>query len=139
MSGVVRFSVSIDEKLLEGFDSLIQRKGYTNRSEAVRDLIRDRLVQEEWESGNKETVGSITLVYSHEVRELTEVLTELQHRHHTSIVSSMHIHLDEHNCLEVLVVRGKAKNIRSIADGLIGTRGVKHGKLTLTTTGRDLV
>ncbi len=139
MSGVVRFSVSIDEKLLEGFDSLIQRKGYTNRSEAVRDLIRDRLVQEEWESGNKETVGSITLVYSHEVRELTEVLTELQHRHHTSIVSSMHIHLDEHNCLEVLVVRGKAKNIRSIADGLIGTRGVKHGKLTLTTTGRHLV
>ena len=139
MSGVVRFSVSMDGKLLEGFDRLIRKKGYTNRSEAIRDIIRDKLVQEEWESGNRETVGSITLVYSHEVRELTEVLTELQHKHYMSVISSMHIHLDEHNCLEVLVVRGKTKDIRSIADGLIGTRGVKHGKLTLTTTGKDLV
>jgi len=139
MSGIRRFGVSIDSKLLEDFDRLIREKGYNNRSEAIRDLIRDKLVQEEWELGTKETVGSVTLVYSHEVRELTEVLTGLQHEHHRSIISTMHIHLDEHNCLEVLVVRGKANDIKSIADKLIGTRGVKHGKLTLTTTGKDLM
>ncbi len=93
---------------------------------------------EEWESITTETVGTITLVYSHDTRELTDNLTDLQHHYHKSILSAMHIHLDEHNCLEVIVVKGKAKDIKAIADRLIGTRGVKHGKLAVTTTGKSL-
>ena len=135
---IKRFGVSLDEILLERFDSLIDKKGHANRSEAIRDLIRDSLVMEEWETSAAETVGTITIVYSHETRELTDTLTDLQHRYHSSIISAMHIHLDEHNCLEVIVVRGKAKDIKAIADRLIGTKGVKHGKLTVTTTGKHL-
>lgn len=135
---LVRFGISLDNILLERFDSLIEKKGYANRSEAIRDLIRDSLVMEEWESTIAETVGTITIVYSHDKRELTDTLTELQHHSFSSITSSMHIHLDEHNCLEVIVVKGKAKDIKAIADRLIGTKGVKHGKLTLTTTGKHL-
>lgn len=133
-----RFGISLDSGLLEGFDRLLAKRGYTNRSEAIRDLIRDELVKHQWEAGKEETVGTITIVYSHDTRELTETLTELQHAFHSSIVSTMHIHLDGHNCLEVQVVRGKGSEIKKIADRLIGTRGVKHGKLTLTTTGKGL-
>lgn len=133
-----RFGVSLEKELLERFDRLIAGKGCHSRSEAIRDLIRDLLVSEQWEAGTEETAGTITIVYSHDTRELTETLTEMQHDHFASIVSTMHIHLDGHNCLEVLVVRGKAGEIRRIADRLIGTKGVKHGKLALTTTGREL-
>ncbi len=136
--GIARFGVSLDNVLLQKFDSLLEKKGYANRSEAIRDLIRDSLVMEEWESSTSETVGSITIVYSHDTRELTDTLTDLQHHYFDSIVSSMHIHLDEHNCLEVIVVKGKAKDIKAIADRLIGKKGVKHGKLTVTTTGKHL-
>jgi len=136
---ITRFGISLDRELLKNFDQLIARKGYTNRSEAIRDLIRDSLVQDEWEGGNKETIGTITIVYAHDTRELTEVLTDLQHHFYTSIISTLHVHLDEHNCLEVLVVKGKGKDIKKIADRLIGTRGVKHGKLTATTTGKELL
>ncbi|MDP3296184.1 MAG: nickel-responsive transcriptional regulator NikR [Thermodesulfovibrionia bacterium] len=136
--GIKRFGISLDSSLLRNFDSLIARKGYANRSEAIRDLIRDSLVMEEWESSTVETVGTITIVYSHETRELTDTLTDIQHRYHSSIISAMHIHLDEHNCLEVIVVKGRAKDIKTIADRLIGTKGVKHGKLTVTTTGKHL-
>jgi CopG family nickel-responsive transcriptional regulator len=135
---VIRFGISLENPLLERFDDLIKKKGYASRSEAVRDLIRDSLVTEEWASFTAETVGTITLVYSHDTRELTDNLTDLQHHYHNSIISSMHIHLDEHNCLEVIVVKGKAKDIKTIADRLIGTKGVKHGKLTVTTTGKNL-
>lgn len=134
----MRFSISLDGELLERFDGLIASKGYPNRSEAIRDLLRDTLVKEQWEAGEEETVGTITIVYSHDTRELADTLTDLQHRYHTSIVSTMHIHLDAHNCLEVLVVKGKGADIKKIADSLIGTKGVKHGKLTVTTTGKDL-
>jgi CopG family nickel-responsive transcriptional regulator len=136
---VTRFGVSLDNILLERFDSLLGKKGYANRSEAIRDLIRDSLVMEEWESSTSETVGSITIVYSHDTRELTDTLTDLQHHYYDAIISSMHIHLDEHNCLEVIVVKGKAKDIKAIADRLIGTKGVKHGKLSVTTTGKRLM
>ncbi|OIP62828.1 MAG: nickel-responsive transcriptional regulator NikR [Nitrospirae bacterium CG_4_9_14_3_um_filter_53_35] len=135
---VIRFGISLEKPLLERFDRQIRKKGYASRSEAIRDLIRDSLVTEEWESATAETVGTITIVYSHETHELTDTLTDLQHRYFYSIISSMHIHLDEHNCLEVIVVKGKAKDIRAIADKLIGTKGVKHGKLSVTTTGKHL-
>jgi CopG family nickel-responsive transcriptional regulator len=139
MSGVARFGVSIDSKLIKKFDALIERKGYRARSEALRDLIRERLVEEEWESGDQDTIGTVTIVYNHHTRELDHALTDLQHRSFHQIISALHIHLDAHNCLEVLVVRGKSKDIRKIADSLIGTKGVKHGKLTMTTTGKELV
>jgi CopG family transcriptional regulator, nickel-responsive regulator len=142
MGETVRFGISIDDELLGRFDALSAEKGYVNRSEAIRDLIRDALVERTWESGvedlGEETVGTVTLVYDHHVRDLSDRLTEQQHNHHHEIVSALHIHLDAHNCLEVLVVRGKAAVVRKIADELIGVKGVKHGKLVMTTTGSRL-
>ncbi len=135
---LIRFGISLETTLLERFDSLIRKKGYSSRSEALRDLIRGSLVKEEWESSAEETVGTITIVYSHDIRELPDTLADLQHHYHHSIISSMHIHIDSHNCLEVIIVKGKAKDIKAIADRLIGTKGVKHGKLTVTTTGKHL-
>jgi CopG family nickel-responsive transcriptional regulator len=138
VSGLTRFGVSIDSVLIKKFDALIRRKGYTARSEAIRDMIRDNLVEQEWEAENRETVGTITIVYSHHTRELGHALTDMQHKSFHQIISTLHVHLDAHNCLEVLVVKGKSHEIRRIADRLIGTRGVKHGKLTTTTTGKEL-
>jgi CopG family nickel-responsive transcriptional regulator len=138
MSQVTRFGVSLEENLLAQFDRVIARKGYTNRSEALRDLIRESLVREQWELGTEEAVGTLTLVYSHDVHELADKLTDLQHAHYRTIVSTLHVHLDPHHCLEVLVLRGKAKELKAIADRLIGTRGVKHGTFSATTEGRAL-
>ncbi|KPK90605.1 MAG: nickel-responsive regulator [Deltaproteobacteria bacterium SM23_61] len=138
MSGLTRFGVSIPDSLLADFDRLIARKGYQNRSEAIRDLIRDSLVIEEWKEGKKEMVGAISLVYSHHTRELSRILTQMQHDHYRTILSTLHIHLDKHNCLEVLVVKGKAEEIKKIGDRLVGTKGVKHGKISLTSTGKNL-
>ena len=137
MKGLVRFGVSLDGRLLEEFDRLIQAKGYATRSEALRDLIRANLVEEQWAS-NRETVGSVTIVYDHHVRDLTEKLTELQHSFQQLIVSSLHVHLDHDHCLEVLVLRGQGRDIRKVSDALIGTKGVKHGKLVMTTSGKGL-
>ena len=138
MGETIRFGISIDDKLLESFDRLIEDKGYLNRSEAIRDLIRSALVEEKWEGGDAETVGTVTLVYNHHVRDLSDKLTEQQHAHHDQVISALHVHLDAHNCLEVLVVRGKARDVKKIADELIGVKGVKHGKLVMTSTGADL-
>ncbi len=138
MGEVTRFGVSLDEKLLRQFDRLIVRKGYANRSEAIRDLIREALVREQWELGTEEAVGTITLVYDHDTRDLADKLTDLQHAHYESIVSTLHVHLDAHHCLEVLVLRGTARTLKEIADRLIGTRGVKHGTFSATTEGRAL-
>ena len=138
MSTITRFGISMDSKLLQRFDRLIAKHGYSNRSEAFRDLVRERLVKEEWEEENVETVGTITLIYDHHKRELTETLTKHQHQHHDAVISAMHVHLDHDNCLEVLAVQGKAKDIRKIADEIISTKGVKHGKLVMTTTGKNL-
>jgi CopG family nickel-responsive transcriptional regulator len=135
---LTRFGVSLDEKLLAQFDKVNERKGYTNRSEAIRDLIRDNLVREQWEHGKGEAVGTITLVYGHDTHDLADRLTDLQHDHYKEIVSTLHVHLDAHHCLEVLVLRGKASNLKAIADRLIGTRGVKHGTFSATTEGHAL-
>ncbi len=135
MADLVRFGISIPESLLESFDALIGRAGYANRSEAIRDLIRNRLVDAAWEGGTGEMIGTLTLVYDHHVHELGDALTEIQHQHHAAILSTLHIHLDAHQCLEVLVLRGPVPVIKHIADALIGMRGVKHGKLTVTSAG----
>jgi len=124
--------------LLGQFDQLIERKGYVNRSEAIRDLVRAALVEDQWERGDEETVGTVTIVYDHHTRDLADKLTEHQHSHHDAIISALHVHLDHHNCLEVVVVRGTADQVRRLADEMIGTKGVKHGKLAMTTTGQGL-
>ena len=138
MSDLCRIGVAIDAGLLEKFDGLIAKRGYTNRSEAFRDLIRDELVEKAWESPRRLVVGTVTLIYDHHVRLLNEKLTDMQHAHHHRILSTLHVHLDQDNCLEVLVVRGKAGAVRKIADALISTKGVKHGRLTITSTGAGL-
>lgn len=138
MEEIVRFGVSMEKNLLASFDELISRKGYANRSEALRDLVRDHLVEEEWKVEKKEMIGTITIVYNHHTRGLSDTLIDLQHHFHNLIISTMHLHMDEDNCLEVLVVKGMVDKIKSIADKLISTRGVKHGKLTMTTTGKEL-
>jgi len=138
MDKVTRFGVSIPAELVQSFDSIIKAKGYANRSEAIRDMMRDYLVESEWESGESEVVGTVTLVYDHHVRELSNVLTNLQHAFHDQILCSTHVHLDEHNCLEVVVVKGTSGQVQTIADHLISTKGVKHGKLVCTTTGERL-
>ena len=138
MSELSRIGVAIDSDLLAKFDSLIQGRGYTNRSEAFRDLIREELVQKIWEKPDQQVVGTVTLVYDHHVRMLSEKLTGIQHDFHHNILSTLHVHLDHDNCLEVLIVKGKAAAVQKVADALISTKGVKHGRLTLTTTGADL-
>ena len=138
MGELSRIGVAIDSDLLEKFDELIARRGYTNRSEAFRDLIRDELVQKQWESPDSTVVGTVTLVYDHHVRMLNEKLTDIQHQAFHNILSTLHVHLDHDNCLEVLVVKGKARDVQKIADILISTKGVKHGRLTITSPGAGL-
>jgi len=139
MGRLVRFGVAMDEDLLAKFDELVARRGTaTNRSEAVRDLVRETLVEEQWEAPDEEIVGTITMVFDHHANDLAEKLDSLQHAHHDKVVSSMHVHLDAHNCLEVIVVRGASGEIRGIAEAILGTKGVKHGKLVTTTTGHHL-
>jgi CopG family nickel-responsive transcriptional regulator len=138
MGELSRIGVAIDSDLLDKFDKLIEQRGYTNRSEAFRDLIRDELVEKAWESPESHVVGTVTLVYDHHVRQLSEKLTDIQHDFHESILSTMHVHLDHDLCLEALVVRGKAADVRKVADTLISTKGVKHGRLTITTSGTEL-
>ncbi len=138
MSELIRFSVSADDGLVARFDELIADQGYVNRSEAVRDLMRNALVERQWEAEEGEAVGTVTLVFDHHSRDLSNKLTEHQHSHHHEIVSTLHIHLDAHHCLEVVVLRGEIREIDRIASELIGTKGVKHGRFVATTTGEGL-
>jgi CopG family nickel-responsive transcriptional regulator len=138
MADLVRFGVSIPDDLLDKFDVLIAEQGYTNRSEAIRDLIRNRFVEDEWSRSAEDVVGTVTVVYNHEQSELAQKLTEIQHRKHDLIISSVHVHLDQHNCLEVLIMRGAPTEVKKAGELLISTRGVKHGKITMTTTGKEL-
>jgi len=138
MEKVTRFGVSLDSGLLEQFDRLNRARGYTNRSEAIRDLIREKLVEEEWKAGDAQVAGTVSLVYDHHFLELPRRLTEIQHDHHELVISTVHVHLDHHNCLEVLVLKGRADEVKAFGESLVSTRGIKHGKLTLTTTGKEL-
>jgi CopG family transcriptional regulator, nickel-responsive regulator len=129
---LIRFGVSMEESLLEEFDLLCKLKGYSNRSEAIRDILRDQLVENEVQGEKADAVGTVTILYSHHQRELEGKLTEYQHSHLHAVISALHVHLDHHLCLEVLVLRGKTGVIKKIADGLIATKGVKHGKLVIS-------
>ena len=139
MSTLVRFGVSVEEKLIEQFDRLIGEKGYNSRSEAIRDLMRSELVAEKWRVGNQETVGTLTVIYDHALTEVERQLTDMQHAEHGNVISSLHVHLDKARCLEVIVLRGKAKQLKRLADRLLSRTGVKHGQLVMTTKGEELV
>jgi CopG family nickel-responsive transcriptional regulator len=138
MSKVVRFGVSLEKELLDKFDRLIKEKKYSNRSEAIRDLIRENLVKREWIEG-KEVAGAITLVFDHHKRDLVNILTDIQHDFYQIIISSQHIHLDHSNCLEIIVVRGKPAEVQELTNQLKSNVGVKYGTLSIATTGKELV
>lgn len=137
IENVTRFSISLAPSLLLQLDQMSAEKGYANRSLAVADMIRNQLVEHRQKNGTEDIAGTITLVYDHHKPHLQSTLTDIQHDHHDVILSTVHVHLDHHNCLEVLLVRGKGNVIRKIADALITAKGVKHGKLTVTTTGKE--
>ena len=136
--GAVRFSISLPASLASQLDRMVAEKGYDNRSLAVADMIRGQLVEHRQQFGDKEIAGTITLLYDHHRQHVQAALTDIQHDHHDVIIATLHVHLDHHNCLEILAVRGKAAIIKRIADELIAAKGVKHGKLTVTSTGKDL-
>jgi len=136
--GVVRFTVSVPRELAQQLDQMTSEKGYDNRSLAVADLVRAALVEHRQNLDDQDIAGTITLVYDHHKQHVQAALTDIQHDHHDVIISTLHVHLDHHNCLEVLVVRGQSKTIKRIADELIAAKGVKHGKLTVTSSGTDL-
>lgn len=137
MKKIARFGVSLDESLLNHFDLLIKRKGYSCRSEALRDLIRKEMVHEAWQEG-EEIAGAITLIYDHHQRELVHKLMTIQHDFGGIIISNQHIHLDHFHCLEIVAVKGRADKVRSLADTLGAAKGVKHAALSMSSTGREL-
>lgn len=137
MAKLIRFGISIDKDLQEKFDRLIGSKNYTNRSEAIRDLIRQELIKKEWRE-DKEVAGAITLIYDHHKRELVNKLTDLQHDFQKLIMSTQHIHLDHDNCLEIIAVKGAPKEVQRLADTLRSIKGVKYGTLSMATTGENV-
>jgi len=134
---LIRFGVSIEKDLLEKFDRFIKGKKYTNRSEAFRDLIRQDLIQKQWQSGQK-IAGAITLIYDHHKRELVNKLMDIQHDFGYIIISSQHVHLDHNNCLEIIALKGASQEARKLADSLKSVKGVKHGTLSMSTTGSGI-
>ena len=138
MAQLVRFGISLEKDLLSKFDRRIRNKDYTNRSEAIRDLIREGLVKNEWRQG-KEVTGSINLVYDHHKRKLLNYLMDIQHVFHENILSTQHIHLDHNNCLEIIVVKGDPKAIEALYGKLNSVKGVKHVSFAMSTTGKDIV
>lgn len=132
METVTRVGVSFESELLDKFDTLIHKKGYTNRSEAIRDLVRKSLIESEIEAGRGDVIGTITIIYDHDIGDVTNRLLHLQHHHHSDISSTIHIHVDEHICLEVLVIQGKVKDVRNLANNIKAIKGVKHGELVIT-------
>lgn len=138
MGKTIRFGVSLNSELLEKFDQLCEEKSYSNRSEAIRDLIRGVLVQKQWEDTDQEIAGVLSLVYDHHVSDLAQRLVEIQHDEHDVILTTVHVHLDHHNCLEVLILKGPGESVQRLSQKLISTKGVKHGHLVLTTTGQEI-
>lgn len=136
-SELVRFSVAMPEELLMSFDAFVARRGLAkNRSEVVRDLVRDALIQDDAGMPGTEVMGTLTIVFNHHASDVQEKLHSIQHHHVGMIVSTTHVHLDEDNCLEVIILRGETTDVHHIADQILGTKGVKNGGLVITTTGQ---
>jgi len=138
MSDTVRFGVSLSLELLDQFDQLIKKLGYDNRSEAVRDLIRQKLVEEEWEAPDRQTFAIVSLVYNHHSMSLPSRLTELQHESYAQVIGSFHVHVDKSNCLEIIVMKGKGKDLRALGERIIALKGVKYGTLNMGTSGKKI-
>ncbi len=138
MSELVRFGVSLEKELLERFDNLIRSRKYTNRSEALRDMIRQELLKQEWEAGG-EVAGAITFIYDHHTRELLSKITDIQHDSQEVIISTQHIHLDHHHCLEIIAVKGRVKKVLKLADLLKAIKGVRHCALSMTGSGEEVI
>jgi len=132
MGMIKRFGVSIEKDLLEVFDKIIEEKGYNSRSEAIRDIIRDYIVREKWNIKKEKVIGSISLVYEHDVYGLADKLTDIQHHYHDVIISTLHVHFDEKNCLEVILVRGKVEKIKKLYDELSSLKWVRHTNISIT-------
>jgi CopG family nickel-responsive transcriptional regulator len=141
MSDLLRFGVSAEEELLQNFDRLIGKQGYANRSEALRDLMRDALVKSRLEDApeTSEVLGSLTLVYDHHANDLSEKMNRLQHDYFNFIVSVLHVHISHDDCMEVIVLRGEVSQVRTLADAILSLKGVKHGKLFITLPAREIV
>jgi CopG family nickel-responsive transcriptional regulator len=137
MADLARTGVSLEHALLRKFDEVISKKGYANRSEAIRDLIRDHLVTEEIDR-NKVVVGTLTIVYDHHQPNLTEKLVDAQHGAGGKVLAATHVHLDHHNCLEVVIMKGRGGELKDLANRILSLRGVRHGQLVVTSTGKDL-
>lgn len=137
MSGLLRFGVSLEKNLLDQFDLLIRGHSYTNRSEAIRDLIRKELIKQEWHSG-KEIAGAVTLMYDHHKRELVNKIIDIQHDHGSIIISTQHVHLDHDNCLEIIAVKGSPAKAQELTDSLGAVKGVKHATLGMSSTGKSI-
>jgi len=131
MSDLTRTALAIDKGLLAKFDGWMKRHGYTNRSEAVRDLVRSALVEEQWRDPGANVVAVLSIIFDHAARDLAQEVTEMQHKDHHAVLCSQHVHLDHHRCLEVILMQGKARQLRRLADGIIATRGIHAGKLTM--------
>ncbi|MBN1613568.1 MAG: nickel-responsive transcriptional regulator NikR [Deltaproteobacteria bacterium] len=138
MSELARFGVSLEKELLDKFDSLIRQRNYSNRSEALRDLIRQELVKKAWQAGDGEVAGAITFVYDHHGRALLNKITDIQHGFQDIIISTQHIHLDHDNCLEIVAVKGKPARLQRLADMLKSLKGVRHGILSMSSTGTEM-
>jgi len=137
MAELTRTGVSIEAELLDKFDRLITKRGYKNRSEALRDLIRESLVNEDIEQ-NRPVVATLSMIYDHHRPNLSNKLTEAQHDHHGNVLAATHVHLDHDNCLEVVIMKGRSGDVKHLADHMLSMRGVKHGKLVITSTGKGL-
>lgn len=137
MTNLVRFGVSLEKELLNKFDFLIKEKNYTNRSEALRDLLRQELIKKQWQKG-KEIAGAVSIIYDHHKREILNKVTDIQHDFQKLIISTQHIHLDHSNCLEIIAVRGNPKEAQKLTDNLQAIKGVKHATLSMSSTGKDI-
>ncbi len=135
---VARYTITVPTSLMEAYDELVQRRHYTTRSEALRDLMRSALVDDRWNHDDAEVMGTVTVVYDHHQRELSQRLTSLQHDVHDMVICTTHVHLDHHHCLEVIVLRGRSGDVQRVADEIIGTRGVIHGKLVCTAVAQPV-
>jgi CopG family nickel-responsive transcriptional regulator len=132
MERITRFGVSIDPNLLQKFDKIIKKRGYTNRSEAIRDMIRENIITQKIENSNADAIGTLTMIYDHHSGNITNKLLDVQHQHHREILTTTHIHVDHDNCLEVLVLKGKSGNIKKLADHIKSLKGITHGELVIT-------
>ena len=137
MSEIVRFGVSLEKALLDRFDHLIREKRYSSRSEALRDMIRQELVRKEWQE-NRDVAGAITFIFDHHQRDLLNKLTDIQHDFQKLIISTQHIHLDHDNCLEIVAVKGRAREVKRLSDMLTAVKGIRHGSLSMSSTGKEI-